>query len=484
MKNNVSLIYNLCLLVGDSLALVAAFTAAYILRVKLAVGLNIAPLGPTSGKTFIGVFLLVLPFWLLIFALLGLYNHSIYEKRFVEFGRLLVGSFIGLLFVIFWNFIATEPIFPARLVPIYGFAFGFVLLVIFRNVARFVRSRLFSFEIGLTKVLLVGNTRVTQELLNWLADSRKSGYRVVGVVGGRLGIGSNHHVPLYRGFDEFLKAQGSKTELHGIIQTELYADEGRNAKILAYAQENHISYRFVPGNTELFVGNIEVELFRSSIPVLHVHHTALFGWGRVVKRMFDLIAGGLALTIASPIMIILALIIKITEPRSPILFKPRRTGRYGHNTAIYKFRSMKQDYSDMSPEEGFTKMGKPELIKAYRNNGDQLENDPRVTAIGRLMRRTSLDELPQLINIVRGDISLVGPRALDPFELDQYSKKNLILAVKTGLTGLAQVSGRRDISFEQRRKLDLYYVQNWSFWMDLVILVKTVRVVLGGRGTN
>jgi lipopolysaccharide/colanic/teichoic acid biosynthesis glycosyltransferase len=107
-----------------------------------------------------------------------------------------------------------------------------------------------------------------------------------------------------------------------------------------------------------------------------------------------------------------------------------------------------------------------------------------VARIGRFLRKTSLDELPQLINIVKGDISLVGPRALDPFEMEKYSKKNLILAVKTGLTGLAQVSGRRDISFEERRKLDLYYVQNWSFWLDVVILVKTIRVVLGGRGTN
>jgi len=484
MKNNVSLIYNLCLLAGDSLALVAAFTAAYVLRVKLAVGLNIAPLGPTSGKTFIGIFLLVLPFWLLIFALLGLYNHSIYEKRFVEFGRLLVGSFIGLLFVIFWNYyIADKPIFPARLVPIYGFVFGFILLVIIRNAARFVRGRLFSFNIGLTRVLLVGNTRVTHELLEWLGDSRRSGYQVLGVVGGKLGVGDNSTVPLYRSFDTFLAATGN-ADLHGIIQTELYAEEERNAKILTYAQEHHISYRFVPGNTELFVGNIEVELFRNSVPVLHVHHTALFGWGRVVKRIFDLLAGGLALLIASPFMIILALIIKITEPRAPILFKPRRTGRYGHNIPIYKFRSMYQAYNDMSPEEGFVKMGKPELTAEYRRNGDQLPNDPRVTAIGRFMRKLSLDELPQLINIVKGDISLVGPRALDPFELDQYSKKNLILAVKTGLTGLAQVSGRRDISFEERRKLDLYYVQNWSFWMDLTILVKTIRVVLGGRGTN
>src|SRR5438445_1122233 len=110
MKNNASLIYNVCLMAGDFLALVCAFIAAYVLRVKLAFGLNGAPLGPTSGKTFIGVFLLVLPFWILIFALLGLYNSNIYEYRFKELGRLLVGSFIGLLFVIFWYFMACKPI--------------------------------------------------------------------------------------------------------------------------------------------------------------------------------------------------------------------------------------------------------------------------------------------------------------------------------------------------------------------------------------
>ena len=145
---------------------------------------------------------------------------------------------------------------------------------------------------------------------------------------------------------------------------------------------------------------------------------------------------------------------------------------------------MYQTYSDMSPEEGFAKMGKPELAREFRARGDQLPHDPRVTPVGRFLRKTSLDELPQLINVVKGDLSLVGPRALDAFEMEQYSKKNLILAVKTGLTGLAQVSGRRDISFEERRKLDLYYVQNWSFWLDVTIMVKTIRVVLGGRGTN
>jgi lipopolysaccharide/colanic/teichoic acid biosynthesis glycosyltransferase len=138
----------------------------------------------------------------------------------------------------------------------------------------------------------------------------------------------------------------------------------------------------------------------------------------------------------------------------------------------------------MSPEEGFAKMGKPELAVKFRQNGDYLEHDPRISNIGRFLRKTSLDELPQLFNVLKGDMSLVGPRPLEPFELTSYEKKNLMLSVKTGLTGLAVVSGRRDISFAERRALDLYYVQNWSMWLDLVILVKTIRVVLVGKGAK
>jgi undecaprenyl-phosphate galactose phosphotransferase len=129
-------------------------------------------------------------------------------------------------------------------------------------------------------------------------------------------------------------------------------------------------------------------------------------------------------------------------------------------------------------------MGKPELAKAYRENGDSLPNDPRITKFGAFLRRTSLDEIPQLINIFKGDISLVGPRALIAAELQNYAYKNLILSVKSGLTGLAQISGRRDIPFEERRKLDLYYVQNWSFWFDITILLKTAVQVVARMFSN
>ena len=129
-------------------------------------------------------------------------------------------------------------------------------------------------------------------------------------------------------------------------------------------------------------------------------------------------------------------------------------------------------------------MGRPELTEQYRASGDQLPHDPRITRLGRFLRATSLDELPQLWNVVRGDISLVGPRALQPGELEKYPNRNLILSAKSGLTGLAQVSGRRDISFEERRSLDTYYIQNWSLAMDIQIVLKTILMVLLRRGAK
>jgi exopolysaccharide biosynthesis polyprenyl glycosylphosphotransferase len=471
MKNNASLVYNFCLVLGDFLALVLAFVGAYVLRVTLS---NTPVDHPISSLTYIGIFAALLPFWILIFALLGLYNSTIYERRFSELGRLLTGSFTGMLFVIFWNFLAVDPIFPAKLIPIYGFVLGFVFLVLFRNIARLVRTELFSFGIGLTKIVLVGNTSMTGELVGSLAKSTKSGYQILAIIGGKKHAG-DYPIRTFTHFNEYL--QSASTDIHGIIQTELYADEARNAEILTYAQEHHINYRFVPGNSELFVGNIDVELFRNSVPVINVRQTALFGWGRVVKRVSDLILGGVLLVLSSPFWLLVAIAVKATDPSGPVFYRTTRVTRFGTRIQILKFRSMYWKYC-VPTDESFKLLGIPGLLEEYRKNGDYLANDPRVTRVGRFIRLTSLDELPQIWSVLRGHISLVGPRALDAAEIEQYAKKNLILSVKSGLTGLAVVSGRPGISFEERRKLDLYYVQNWSVWLDLVILVKTIRVIL------
>ncbi|MEO6760789.1 MAG: sugar transferase [Candidatus Saccharimonadales bacterium] len=468
MKSNASLIYNFLLMIGDFLALVAAFVGAYFLRAA-----SITPVAhPVSGLTYLYVFLGLLPFWILIFALLGLYNSGIYEQRFKEAGRLLIGSFIGLLFVVFWNFLSVNPIFPAKLVPIYGFGLSFIFLLLLRTIARIIRTTLFGYGVGITHILVVGNTAISDEIIESFSNGRRSGYFVEAVVGDMR----RTYRADYATFTEAAEAHGEK--LHGIIQTELYADETRNREVLEYAMTNHLSYRFIPGNTELFVGNLEVELFRNSIPVIAVRQTALFGWGRVVKRLFDLFVSLVLLIISSPLWILSALAVKLSDPSGPILYRAKRLSRFGSPIFIYKFRTMKQAYNDMSPEAGFTKMGLPKLAEKYRANGDQLTNDPRISRVGKFLRAASLDELPQLFNIVRGDISLVGPRALDVFEIEKYTKKDQILSVKSGLTSLAIVSGRSGISYEERRKLDLYYVQNWSFWLDLVILAKTARVIL------
>lgn len=479
MKNNASLVYNFCLMIGDALAITIAFIVAYILRVTL----DHTPISASvDSQNYIIILISLLPFWLLIFILLGLYQSRVYDKRFSELGRLLVGCVIGMLFVISYGYLANVAIFPARLVTLYGLGLAFFFVLLFRTMARGIRRELFSYGIGINNILLVGDTKTTQRLIDALSNTKATGYRVLGVVGGvKHALHKDRPYHQYKSLAEAIDHLKNK-QLHTIMQTELYAATERNDEILTYAQENHIAYRFVPGNSELFVGKIEVDLFHAT-PIIAVHQTALIGWGRVVKRFTDLILGSLFLVLAAPFMLLVAIAVKLTDG-GPIFFRQERLTRFDTPIKIFKFRSHYIKYSGLTPEEAFTKMGKPELIKKYRTNGDHLARDPRVTPIGRFIRRTSLDELPQLINVVRGDLSLVGPRAILASELERSDSKNLILSVKSGLTGLAQISGVVDLSFAERRKLDLYYVQNWSFWSDMVILAKTFWVVLFHKGTR
>ncbi len=462
-------------MIGDALAITVAFTVAYILRVTL----NHQPLSAhVHAHTYLAILVSLLPFWILIFSLLGLYNVRVYDKRFSELGRLLVGSFIGILFIISFSYMTNTAIFPARLVTIYGFGLAFFFAFAFRTIARGARRALFSYGIGINNVLIVGSNKTTGRLIDSLSTTAVTGYRVLGVVG------ELKHGRQCREYESFVAAMQDlkHKQLHTIIQTELYASGERNDEILTYAQENHIAYRFVPGNSELFVGNLEVDLFHA-VPIIAVHQTALIGWGRVVKRLTDLLLGTLFLIIALPFMLVIAVIIKLSDG-GKIVFRHERLSRFNTPVRVFKFRSHKPAYSGLEPEAAFHKMGRPELIHEYRSNGDHLADDPRLSLIGGFLRRYSLDELPQLFNVVRGDISLVGPRALVPYELEQSKQKNLILSVKSGLTGLAQISGVGDLSFTERRKLDLYYVQNWTFWGDLVILAKTFWVVLFHQGTR
>lgn len=462
-------------MIGDMIALVGGFVFAFIIRARS----PIAVAHPMHGTDYLMIMTTLLPVWILLFALLGLYNHNLYERRFAEVGKLFVGSFVGMLCLIAWDYMSLEPIFPAKLVPVYGFILAFALLVVIRNILRAIRIALFGVGYGLTRIAVLGNTPIAREIIDSVYDSRHSGYKLVAVIGYHKILPPG--VSSYANFAEFL--QTNPRDLHGIVQTELYLNEERNSEILNYAQEHHVSYRFVPGNTELFVGNLDVELFRNTIPVIHVRHTPLFGWGRILKRATDIILGSLGILLTSPLFLLVWGLEKLTT-KGKATFSQTRLTRFGTPFKVYKFRTQYAKYDGTTPEQAFTMMGRPELARLYRENGDALDNDPRVTPLGRFLRVTSLDELPQLWNVVRGDISLVGPRALIPEELRSYGRKHIILSVKSGLTGLAVVSGRRDIPYDERRKLDVYYVQNWSFWLDITIMLKTIRMVLGRIGAK
>lgn len=473
MKNNASLVYSVFLIIGDFLAVLAAFVAAYILRVKL----DPRPLiEQIPAMDYFYAFVAVLPLWILVHALIGLYSPGIYDKRFVEFGRLVMGSFLGILVVIGYDFVADRHLFPARLVPVYGLGLSLGFLVVFRSVARILRRLFFFIGRGISNVLVIGNTSATANVVAGLRNTRATGINILATV--------DHPIKGIHNYDSFGEAiRHIDQPIHGIIQTELYKNQERNNEILRYSQENHASYRFVPGNSDLFVGNIDVELY-AGLPMITVHQTALVGWGRVAKRVFDLFLTFMLAIVILPLLLIISVLQKLFNPASKVFFKQTRLTRFNREFQVYKFRTMHARYSGMTPEAAFKAMGRPELIKPYRENGDYLPNDPRITRFGRFLRRTSLDELPQFLNVLRGDLSLVGPRALIPEELTAYTGKHSILSVKSGVTGLAQISGRRDISFEERRKLDVYYVQNWSFWLDLIILMRTLRVVLTGSGAK
>lgn len=472
MKRDILLSSKVLLVFSDIVVVIVSFGLAYYYRVHF----DARPyyFHPET-MSFLWLSIMLIPLWVGVNFLSGLYDRTVFLYRSKEYGRVLVASVVSVMAMISYEFFTGEDIFPVRVIAVYFIAINFVLMVVGREIIRFINRILIRSGIGRQKVLIVGNSVRSVELAQFFIDNVGFGYDVVGVAA------KEQYFPSRTSYKTFSKIKEALNESKPdiIIQTDVAQSED----IYRYAIENHLSYMFVPQQDRLLSQLNSVEIV-GGLPMIDIKVTKLFGAGRVWKRLMDLTLGWLGLIIASPIMAVVIVVMKITEPRGKIFFRQVRLTRFNREFQIYKFRSLKAKYNGLTPEQAFKKMGKPELAKAYRKNGDKLDDDPRITRLGKFLRATSLDELPQLINVIRGDISLVGPRALIPQEINQYKKKDIILAVKSGVTGLAQVSGRRNISFEERRRLDVYYVQNWSLLLDIQILFKTVFSVIIRRGAR
>lgn len=470
--------YSLILVVADFLVILAAFSFAYVLRVQY----DQRPLlSPVYAREYLTSFLWIVPFWIVIFGSLGLYQASTYNRRLVEWGKIAIGAFIGILLVIGWEYVSEKHLFPARLVAAYALAASFLLIVIEREILRWIRSLLFRLGRGTSRVLMVGNSAATRDIAGSLAETHKSGYHIVAIAGPKSvvprGLNVEHFTTVEAALDQI-----TRLGITTIIQTDLYDSADRNQRILGAAQVNHISYSFIPGEAEFYTGKNTVDVFLG-YPMISVSQTPLIGWGAILKQVFDALASFVLVVLASPVFLVVMILQKIFNP-GPVFYVSRRLSQFSRPIKLIKFRSMDYRYGKHDAAAEFRAMGRKDLAAEYEKHR-KVKNDPRITRFGQFLRVTSLDELPQLFNVLKGDLSLVGPRPILPQEARFSSGRTALLhSVKSGVTGLWQVSGRSNLSFDERIELELFYAQNWSFWLDVKILFKTVGVVLRKKGAK
>jgi exopolysaccharide biosynthesis polyprenyl glycosylphosphotransferase len=470
--------YSLLLLIADVVALMIAFSIAYILRVQN----DPRPLlVPVYAQTYLLTFLAIVPFWIATYASIGLYTSTTYNRRLVEWAKIAIGSLIGILLVIGYEYVSGQHVFPARLVAAYALVGSFGLLVFEREVMRALRTLMFRVGRGTSRVLIIGNSSATKDIARELAETKKSGYRVVAMNCPARLVPSELTI---EHFSDTEAALDSIKRLHitTIIQTDLYDSSDRNQRVLSTAQTNHINYNFIPGEAEFYSGKNTVDIFLG-YPMISVSQTPLIGWGAIAKRIFDSVVSLLLVVVLSPVIILLIILQKIFNP-GPVFYISKRLSQFSKPVRLIKFRSMGAKYGKKDAADEFIQMGREDLAAEYRRDR-KVKNDPRVTPFGNFLRATSLDELPQIFNVLRGDLSLVGPRPILPQEVAfSEGKAALLHSVKSGVTGLWQVSGRSELSFDERIELETFYAQNWSFWLDIKILFKTIAVVIRKQGAR
>lgn len=466
MNDKTKLGLALLLLPVDYLSLLLSVTGAYFLRLNWP-WQTLIYVQPFADYFKLG--LVASLGGLLIFALFGLYR----LKRFS--GLDILWRVFGAVSI--WVAVCIIILFGFRVAFFSRLIMGFIWLIAILGVSFFriffeqIKSWLARMGLGVERILLIGgNGDVAERVRKFLHNRPGWGMRVLDKTD-TLEIEAN-------------TALINKHKINSLIICASVPE-----KVLAdyfiLAEERGLHLRYFPSMANLLASNVVSDTL-AGYPIWELRSTPLDGWGKVVKRVTDIGIAGLGLIVGSPILMVVALAVKLTS-KGPIIFKQERIGERGKPFTFYKFRSM---YTEMSTGEGYG--GKEaealrEKLKAESNDASgvlfKVKNDPRITKVGKFIRATSLDELPQLWNVLIGNMSFVGPRPALAEEVAQYSKQaKRRLLVKPGLTGLWQVSGRVDVSYEDYVKLDIYYIEHWSWWFDWGIILRTVGVLLTRKG--
>ncbi len=461
---------------ADILAIIFATGLAFWIR-ELPFTLKLLNLKSLSGLVsfdqFIKLVIIATPFFILIFAIQGLYDIRATRKFWEETLKVFLATTIALMFVVVAFFLKREW-FSSRFIILLAWFLVVFSVSILRFLLQYIQKRLLKNKgVGIHRTLLIGRNGKINILKKVIKNNPKLGYKVVDIVDtARLNVIKS--IYRKRGIDE-------------IILSDVTIPESDVEKLIDFCAINNIVYRFIP--TSFQTAKFEMGVFAGE-PIIEIKHTPLDGWGKIIKRTFDIIGSAFFIILTAPILLVTALLIKLEDGDGPIVYKNKRIGADGKQIFVYKLRYFKWKHCIDKKNPDFEKALKFEkkLIRecsVRKGPLYKIKNDPRKTRIGTFIEKYSIDELPQFFNVLKGDMSLVGPRPHQKREVEKYREYHRrLLTIKPGVTGLAQVSGRSDLDFEDEYKLDLYYIENWRLSLDIQIILKTVGVLLKGRKNN
>ncbi len=466
MRRKADVLFTFLLVINDLVMVALAFYLAYWLRQWIAVppAVAIAPFGDYVGMMFIQVATM-----LLLYFFSRLYDVKRSMPRLDEFYRIFAATSIGSISTIaFTTFLfkntTLELDFPRAMV-IYAWLLTVVFVMIGRSLLVLLRNWLRRRGLWADRLLIIGTGDVGRMILQKVRQMPRLGYQVVGFVDGEIPSSERiMDVPVLGHVDD-IPDLIEKYEIEEVIIGRPELSHQELLAIISRCERGQVGIKIFPDlfqiiATELSIGDL------GGLPLLSVRDVALRGWKLTLKRGVDLVGSAVGLVILSPILMLLAMAIKLDSP-GPVLYAQERMGLDAKPFWCFKFRSMRTDAEKQGP--GWT-----------------VEDDPRVTRLGRLIRRFSIDELPQLINVFVGEMSLVGPRPERPIYVEQF-RRSIPRYMdrhreKAGMTGWAQVNGLRgDTSIAERTKYDLWYIENWSLWLDFKIMLRTLASVLGDR---
>lgn len=467
-RRNRALLYTLLL---DVVLLNIAFVLGYYVRYELQLFRPVLDAFAAPYASYLPVQLGYTVLMLLFLALDGLYQRRRAGSWFDELYRIVNGTTTVVVIFIAVTFI-IQPLVYSRLLLIEGGLITIVFLSLSRLLRRALAARLRKRGVGVDRVLIVGAGEIGRAVMRNLVARPELGYQVVGFVDDDLSKGDLGRFRALGALDSVGPVLKSE-RVDEVIITLPWMYHRTIMGMVRSCEALGVRARVVPDLFQLSLSRVDFDDM-GGIPLMALKETAIPRAGRLLKRTLDIGLSAIALLLTAPLVLLIALAIRLDSP-GPAVFTQRRVGEAGRPFAMYKFRSMHLGAEEQQDRIRDLNQATGPLFK--------IRADPRLTRVGRLLRRSSLDELPQFINVLRGEMSIVGPRPGLPPEVAQYEVwQRQRLEVPPGITGLWQVSGRSDLSFDEMCLLDVYYIENWSLGLDLSIMLRTIPRMLFADG--